>query len=313
MEFESWDDSRKSFQISEELMRIFEVREIMDDEGNVKKLEDLDLSDMGEIIDEINSEELDNSEYQELAYSRSEIEPELITALRFLEQAVQSIVYDSDWTDPYIGIGFDRILARIRKSIDLTLSEKISLFEAFTSDEDNWYSPACGVAMVLLWDLPEQTMDESIMRYAELRSESLYEDDPWSTDPDNNDYRHWIPLLALAVLGSSGSKKVIEVVDQTCNTSSAMPFWMLICVLTMYSIDPDSFDHEDSENGDWFPENYWKESIFDKENHGIKLNNDALSELIGLYVSRVGDWTWTDKYNLSQDDIDDYLAKVISG
>jgi hypothetical protein len=166
--------------------------------------------------------------------------------------------------------------------------------------------------MVLLWDLPEQSMDECIMRYAELRSESLYEDDPWSTDPDNDDYRHWIPLLALAVLGSSGSKKVIEVVDQTCNTSSAMPFWMLICVLTMYSIDPESFDNEDSENGDWFPENYWKECIFDKENQGIKTNYDALGELIGLYVNRVRDWTWTNNYNLTQDDIDEYLMKITS-
>ena len=70
MKFDSWDKkSQESFQYSEELMRIFAVREIMDDQGNVKKFEDLDLSDMGEIIDEINSEELDNSEYQELAYS----------------------------------------------------------------------------------------------------------------------------------------------------------------------------------------------------------------------------------------------------
>ena len=306
------DENAKSFQISEELTSIFLAREIVDDQGKIKELKDIDLGDMGEIIDEINLEGLDNEEYQELAYHRSELEPELLNALRFLEQAVQSIVYDPDWTDPHIEIGFDRIVARIQKSKDLTLSEKISLFEAFTSEEDNWFSPICAVVMALLWDLPEKSMDACIRRYAELRGESCYEDDPWSTEPDNNDYRHWIPLLALAVLGSSGSKEVLDVVDQTCQTSSAMPFWMLICILTMYSTDPESFNAEDSENADWFPENYWKECIFDKENRGIKINYGALEELIGLYVSKVGDWIWTDIYSLTQDDIDDYLLKITS-
>ena len=306
------DENAKLFQFSEDLVSILVAREIVDDQGKIKELKDIDLGDMGEIIDEILCEDLDHEEYQELAYARSEIEPELLTALRFLEQAVQSIVYDPDWTDPHIEIGFDRIVKRIRKSKDLTLLDKISLFEAFTSDEDNWYSPACGVAMALLWDLPEQSMDDCILRYAKLRGESLYEDDPWSNDPDNNDYRHWMPLLALAVLGSSGSKDVMAVIDQTCLTSSAMPFWMIICVLTMYSIDTKSFENQDYEKEYWFPESYWKECIFDKENQGIEINYDSLGELIVHYISRVGDWCWSDKYSLAQDDIDDYLVKITS-
>ena len=308
----NFDKSTKSFQISQELVNVLLVREIVNADGKIKDLHDLTLEDMSEIIDEIKSEELNHEEFQELAFARSEVEPELITSLRFLEQAVQSIDFDPDWTDAYIEGGFDRIIERVRKSESLSLSKKIALFEEFTSDEDNWYSPICGVTMALLWNLPEQSMDECIMRYAKLRGESCYEDDPWSSDPNNNDYRHWMPLLALAALGSSGSKKVMKVIDQTCHTSSAIPFWMLICVLTMYFTDPESFDSEESANSDWFPENYWQECIFNKEFRNIKINNEALGELIGLYVSKVGDWIWTNNYNLTQDEIDNYLVKITS-
>jgi hypothetical protein len=306
------DKSTRSFQISEELTSVLMVREIVNADGKIKELHDLTLEDMSEILDEIKSEELNEDEFQELAYARSEIEPELVTALKFLEQAVQSIDFDPDWTNAYIESGFDRIIERVRKSDNLSLSKKIALFEELTGTEDNWFSPICGVTMALLWNLPEQSMDECIMRYAKLRGESSYEDDPWSSDPNNNDYRHWMPLLVLAALGSSGSQKIMKVIDQTCNTSSAMPFWMLICVLTMYFTDPESFGNEESENGDWFPENYWQECIFSKEYQSIKINNNALGELIGLYVSRVGDWIWTNSYNLTQDEIDNYLVKITS-
>jgi hypothetical protein len=306
------DKSTGSFQISEELMSVLVVREIVNADGKIKELHDLTLEDMSEILDEIKSEELNEDEFQELAYARSEIEPELVTALKFLEQAVQSIDFDPDWTNAYIESGFDRIIKRVRKSDNLSLSKKVAVFEELTGTEDNWFSPICGVTMALLWNLPEQSMDECIMRYAKLRGESSYEDDPWSSDPNNNDYRHWMPLLVLAALGSSGSQKIMKVIDQTCNTSSAMPFWMLICVLTMYFTDPESFDSEESENGDWFPENYWQECIFNKEYQGIKINNDSLGELISLYVSRVGEWIWTNRYNLTQDEIDNYLVKITS-
>jgi hypothetical protein len=306
------DNSTSSFQMSEELNDVLRVREILNPSGTVKQLVELNHSDMSEIIDEIKSEELDYEEFQELIYARSEIEPDTATALRFLELAVQSIDFDPDWTDAYIESGFDRIIEKIRKSDSLTQQKKISLFEEFTDDEDNWFSRVCGVAMALLWDLPAQSMDDCILRYARLRTESSYEADPWSTDPDNNDYRHWLPLLALATLGSSGSKKVMKVIDQTCHTSSALPFWMLICVMTMYFTDPESFDSEESENGDWFPENYWQECIFSKEYRNIKINNDALGELISLYVGKVKDWIWVDSYNLTQDEIDNYLVKITS-
>jgi hypothetical protein len=306
------DKSTRSFQISEELTSVLVVREIVNADGKIKELHDLTLEDMSEILDEIKSEELNEDEFQELAYARSEIEPELVTALKFLEQAVQSIDFDPDWTNAYIENGFDRIIKRVRESDNLSLSKKVAVFEELTGTEDNWFSPICGVTMALLWNLPEQSMDECIMRYAKLRGESHYEDDPWSSDPNNNDYRHWMPLLVLAALGSSGSQKIMKVIDQTCNTSSAMPFWMLICVLTMYFTDPESFDSEESENGDWFPENYWQECIFNKEYQGIKINNDSLGELISLYVSRVGEWIWTNCYNLTQDEIDNYLVKITS-
>jgi hypothetical protein len=301
-----------SFQMSEKMKDVLRVREILNAGGTIKKLVELNLDDVSEIIDEIKSEDLDYEEFQELMYARSEIEPDLASALRFLELAVQSIDFDPDWTDAYIESGFDRIIKKIRNSDNLTVPKKISLFEEFTDDEDNWFSPVCGVAMALLWDLPTQSMDDCILRYARLRTESSYEDDPWSTDPDNNDYRHWLPLLALATLGSSGSKKVMKVIDQTCHTSSALPFWMLICVMTMYFTDPKSFDNEESENGDWFPENYWQECIFNKEYRNIKLNSVALEELIGLYVGKVKDWIWVDSYNLTLDEIDNYLVKITS-
>ena len=80
----------------------------------------------------------------------------------------------------------------------------------------------------------------------------------------------------------------------------------------MYFTDPESFDSEESANSDWFPENYWQECIFNKEYRNIKINNEALGELIGLYVSKVGDWIWTDSYHLYQGDIDNYLVKITS-
>ena len=294
------------------MIDVLRAREILNVDGEIKELHELNLEDMSEIIEEIKAEELSLDEYQELAYARSEIEPGLVVALKFLEQAVQSIDFDPDWTDSYIESGFERIKARIENSDGLTLGEKISAFEEFTSDEDNWFSPVCGVIMTLLWDLPEACMDECIMRYAQLRSESLYEDDAWSSDPNNNDYRHWMPLLALATLNSSGSQKVMKVIDQTCLTSSAMPFWMLICVLTMYATDPDSFEDEDFESGDWFPEYYWQECIFSKAYRDIRINMDALEELINLYSNNAGDWIWTDTLNVSQEDIDSYLEKITS-
>jgi len=306
------DKNTNSFQMSKELKDVLRVREILNADGTIKQLVELNHADMSEIIDEIKSEELDYEEFQELIYARSEIETDLASALRFLELAVQSIDFNPDWTDAYLESGFDRIIKKIRNADNLTLSRKISLFEEFTDDEDNWFSPVCGVAMALLWDLPPQSMDDCILRYAQLRGESSYEDDPWSTDPNNNDYRHWMPLLALAMLGSSSSKKVMKVIDETCHTSSALPFWMLICVITMYLTDPESFDSEESENGDWFPENYWQECIFNKEYRNIKIDKNALEELISLYVDKVNDWIWVDSYNLTQHEIDNYLVKITS-
>ena len=109
----NFDKSAKSFQISEELVNVLVVRELVNADGKIKDLHDLTLEDMSEIIDEIKSEELNHEEFQELAFARSEIEPELITALKFLEQAVQSIDFDRDWTDAYIEGGFDRIIERV--------------------------------------------------------------------------------------------------------------------------------------------------------------------------------------------------------
>ena len=58
----NFDKSAKSFQISEELVNVLVVRELVNADGKIKDLHDLTLEDMSEIIDEIKSEELNHEE-----------------------------------------------------------------------------------------------------------------------------------------------------------------------------------------------------------------------------------------------------------
>lgn len=304
-----------AYKISKEFHEIFRSYEILDTNGQIKNLPDLNIGDFSEVLDEVKELELEG-EFSDLLFARSEIEKDLVPALKYLEMAVQSIDFYPEWTDTadYLLEAFKRIRVRIYNANGLGLGEKLIIFEEFTKEEENWFSPVCAVTMALIWELPTQAMDECILRYSRIRSETLYQDDPWSGDPDLNDYCHWMPLLALAALNSSGSVEVCEVINKTCSTASAMPFWMLVCIFVMYITDPGSFTDPESENRNWFPEWYWQEAIFDKENKNIKISDNGFKSLVDLYIQNDTTWVWTTiRYHISEEDINNFLVKTTSG
>ena len=296
--------------VSPQMQLIFVECEIINEYGDVKSLEELTLSDLEEIWSEIDSDEdtrIENSsEFMEISLSCANFSTALLDSLKVLEFAVSTV--SGEFENPDLIKGIHEIVTRIRSAVDLSSQEKEHLFKVFTEDEDNWFNPVIGTVMVLVLDLSTDVIDDCVIRYSKLRSapDSDWEYFAWE-NPQQNDLSHWMPLLVFAVLNSSGSENILGVTRKTFNTTSTMPFWMLICAVLGYLL-PESENRElDLDTIDWFPESYWKQ-LLDILRDSIKVNQSVLDLLIKLYISESNDWIWTGHYIKGQEDVYDFLV-----
>jgi 3-methyladenine DNA glycosylase AlkC len=295
--------------VSPQMQLIFAECEIINESGDVKSLEELTLSDLQEIWSELDSDEdkrLENSsEFMEIALSCANLSTTLLDSLKILEFAVSTV--SGEFENPNLIKGIHEIVTRVRSLVDISTQEKEYLFKVFTEDEDNWFNPVIGTVMVLVWDLSRDAIDDCVIRYASLRSHDVLEIYAWENN-EQNDLSHWMPLLVFTVLNSSGSENILNVTRKTFNTTSVMPFWMLICAVLGYLL-PESKTRElyEEDTIDWFPESYWKE-LFEVLRDSVKADQRVLDRLIKLFISDADDWMWTTHYVKDKEDVYDFLA-----
>ena len=303
---------RQSKKVSPQMLSIFQECEIVGKNGEEKVIEELTVSDLREIWDCISSDvdlKIENQdEFMEISFVCAEASSDLIDSLEFLEFAVSTV--SDDFENAYLIEGISLIIANVKLGINLPPEIKEKTFEQFTQDEDNWFNPVCGLVMIMTWDLPMKSIDKCVLRYSKSRTDSFYEENPWESDSKSNDYSHWMPLFVLAVINSSCSKSILKIVNETCKTSSAMPFWMIFCAILKYSVASHHDDEVDSEIADWFPESYWKEAIFDPLINSIVGRQESIESLIELYVAESENWVWTDAYFIGHDDVHNYLVEI---
>jgi hypothetical protein len=301
-----------SKKISPQMLSIFEECEIVGQDGDAKSIRDVTVSDLKEIWDYIGSDDdvrnENHDEFMEISFICADNASDLIDSLKFLEFAVSTI--SDDFENAYLAEGISLIIENVRLGVNLPPKEKEKMFKLFTQDEDRWFNPVCGAVMIMTWDLPIESIDKCVLRYSKSRTDSSYEDDPWGSDSANNDYAHWMPLLVLAVINSSCSKQILKIVNDTCKTSSAMPFWMIVCAILKYSIAAQQSEEIDSEISDWFPESYWNEAIFDLLKDSISGRQESIESLVGLYVDESEEWVWTNNYFVGHDQIKNYLIEI---
>jgi len=309
------------YEFSVEMSKIMVEREVINEKGKPKDLHEITTSDLQEIYDEIVSLNDDPGweilkmepiadEWQSLCVACSRATSDLASSLRFLQIAIE-VIGCPEWEDGYLSIGISEIRERISSKTKASSSDQVKVFKKFvTEDEDDWYTPVSAVVMVLTWNLPVSVLDEVAKTYEVMRTNSLFADEPWSDDSDQNARCNWMPLLVLGVLRSSASAEILRVVDRTCRTSSATSFWMLVCALTMYFAEPAIRNKYEDGWSDWFPEPFWKIEVFDHLTEGLKINVDVLTSLIKLYVQNYNEWVWIDDYRVSQAQIDEYLVDL---
>lgn len=306
---------RQSKRVSPQMLSIFQECEIVGKNGKEKVIEELTVSDLHEIWDCISSDDdlkIENQdEFMEISFVCAEASSDLIDSLQFLEFAVSTV--SDDFENAYLIEGISLIIANVKLGVNLPPEIKEKTFEQFTQDEDNWFNPVCGLVMIMTWDLPMKSIDKCIDRYSKSRTDSFYEENPWGSASESNDYCHWMPLFVLAVINSSCSKSILEIVNKTCKTSSAMPFWMIFCAILKYSLALHRDDEVDSEIADWFPESYWKEAIFDPMINSIYGRQESIESLINLYVAESENWVWTDAYFVGHDDVHNFLVEITNG
>jgi hypothetical protein len=308
--------------LSAEMSKVMIDREVVDHKGNPKDLSEITTDDLKEIYDEIVSLYDDPGwnilkmepiadEWQALCLSCSKRSSDLVLALQFLQVGIE-VIGCPEWEDGYLSIGISEIRERISSASNILTSEQIKVFRKFaTEDQDDWWTPISAAVMMLTWKLPVQEFDSLVIAYEAMRTSSFFADDPWSDDSDQNDQCNWMPLLVLAVLSSSGSPEILRVVDRTCRTSSATPFWMLVCGITMYRAE--TAIQEKYEYKGWFPEPFWKDEVFHHVHKGLKINIEALAVLINLYIQNSEDWIWTNHYHVTSDNINEYLVDFTKG
>ena len=308
--------------LSAEMSKIMVDIEVVDHKGKPKDLSEITTSDLIEIYDEIVSLYDDPGweilkmepiadEWQSLCLSCSKASSDLASALQFLQVGIE-VIGSPEWEDAYLSIGISEIRDRISSASNISTSEQMKVFQKFASeDEDDWYTPVSAAVMMLTWKLPVQEFDRLVSTFEAMRTDSLFADDPWSEDSDESDKSNWMPLLVLAVLSSSGSKEILRIVDRTCRTSSATPFWMLVCGITLYWAE--TAIREKYEDEGWFPEPFWKDEIFDHLHNGLQINMEALNALINLYIQNSEYWIWTNSYHVGLDNINEYLVDLTNG
>jgi hypothetical protein len=303
---------KRTKKISPQMLSIFEECEIVKQNGDIKSIGDVTVSDLHDLWDHISSDDdlkIENhDEFIEMSFICAEDASDLIDSLKFLEYAVSTI--SDDFESAYLIEGINLILENVKLGVNLPPEVKEKTFKQFTQDEDSWFNPVCGVVMVLTWDLPIDSIDKCVLRYSKSRTDSLYEEDPWGSDSENNDYSHWMPLLVIAVINSSCSKQILKIVNDTCRTSSAMPFWMILCAILKYSLAAHQTEEIDSEIADWFPESYWKEAIFDPMKNSLIGRQESIESLVGLYIDESENWVWTDTYFVTHNQVNSYLIEI---
>jgi len=299
--------------VSPQMLLIFAECEIVNEYGDIKSLEELTLPDLRDIWTCLDSDEntkLENSsEFMEISLSCANLSTTLLDSLKVLEFAVST--FSGEFENPNLSKGIHEIVTRIQSVVDISTQEKEYLFKVFTEDEDNWFNPVIGTVMVLIWNLSTDVIDDCVIRYERFRSDDDFSYWSWEDpDPQQNDLSHWMPLLVVTVLNSSGSEHILSVTRKTFNTPSVMPFWMLLCAVLGYLLPESKTREMDQEPIDWwFPESYWKQ-LFDVLRDSVKANQGVLDQLIKLFRDDADDWMWTDHYIKVQEDIDDFLATI---
>ena len=298
--------------VSPQMVLIFAECEIVNEYGDVKNIEELTLSDLEDIWDCLDSDEdtkfENSSEFMEISISCANLSTTLLDSLKVLEFAVSTV--SGEFENPDLIKGIHEIVTRVRSLVDLSTQEKEYLFKVFTEDEDNWFNPVIGTVMVLVWDLSIDVIDDCIIRYASLRSRDAWANYAWESD-EQNDLSHWMPLLVVTVLNSSGSENILNVTRKTFNTTSVMPFWMFICAFLGYLLPESKTRELDEDTIDWFPESYWKE-LFEVLRDSVKVNQRVLDQLMKLFISDADNWMWTGHYIKTKQDVDDFLATNLS-
>ena len=302
-----------SEELPEEILKILKSREY----DHPTTLSKADIDDFAEIFDEI-YENLEFSEefntVIELVLARAEREHDLLRALNFYAYALDTNYKGqySDMThagDASIEQGIELIWSRLRDADILDISQKRKIFSSFISDKDTWDFPVCGLLMCLAWDLLPEDMDGCITNYLEARSEDFIADDPWSEDSQRN-YLQWMYLLAVAALNSSGSKEITKIIEKTCRSSSVGEFWVILCCLARYTVDPETEifhlypDNNTIQNWDWGT------LLFDSYYQWLKGNKKAVDSLIDLYQKNSEKWPWDFDFHdnfCQKTDIDQFI------
>jgi len=300
-------------------LKILESREY----DHPTTLSNLDRGDFGEIYEEIYEKSYEYIDDQfdewfsfiELVIARAEREDNLLEALKLYEYAIEK-TFSQQSDDFHIESGghlescVELVWLRLRDADIFDINQKQAIFNSFTSDVDYWNYPVLGLLMCLAWDLLPEDMDACITNYRRIRTEEAWLlGDPWAKDCRRN-YMQWMHLLAVAALNSSGSREITKIIEKTSRSSSVGEFWLIICCLARYTVDPEA------EMFNIFPDNNtiqnwdWGTLLFDSHYQWIKGNKEAVDSLIDLYQKNSEKWPWDfdfyDNY-YQKTDIDQFI------
>lgn len=284
-----------------------------------KKLSQMERGDFGEIIDHIKEDDdydlNDLDGLMEDFFACAVRMKDTLQSLNLLQYSLieyhHILAYDEYRNTGNLESGIDLIRSLIMDADTSNKKEKTKMFKKIIDDEDSWEYPATALVMCLLWDLGPETMDYCILKYFEHRDlADTINGDSWSVD--SKDFHQWLYLLAVAVLNSTASKEVMQIIDKTCNSSSVNAFWMIIGYLAHFGVDPEFSETNMGEFGLPGLGNMgddWGSLLFDSHFRNIKANSKAVSSLINLYINNSKNWPWDfDLYGGGdQDDIDGFI------
>lgn len=297
---------------SPRLLKFIELNDLVDDLTDKHIAENFDLSLCYELLDALESDDLIAEGYDVdfclflIALSRNSSES--IVAFRFLQLAAESLnyVYGENRTFPYFRELTKATLERIKQCDENTLNEKISIFKEMYDDDLHWDRPFCAVILALKWDLTPTSMDECIESYLNIRNES---EDAWSEEYDSYHYGNWMPLLGLAVLKSSLSDRELDAVDLTSRTPSALPLWAWLSIFQKVA---SAGSTEGSQLDEWYPELFWRESVFLDEEINVEFNQKNWLTLLTTYFENQEIWLWSyDWVNVDKENLDNYFQSFL--
>lgn len=310
--------------LPKEMLEILKSREY----DHPTTLSKMDGSDFSEIYDEIYEKDYESSEDQcdefttfvDLVIARAEREDNLLEALKLYEYALhrtfqrQSSILGLESHVNFMS-GVDLIWLRLKEADTLDISQKRELFNYFISDEDSWEFPVCSLLICVVWDLLPEDMDACIINYLRIRTGGLLGgivDDPWSQNCTEN-YVQCMYLLVIAALNSTGSESVIKIIEKTSESGSVSAFWVILCLLACYTVDP---DHTESAMGEYgLPGSDvwgwdWGSLLFDEQFQRISASGKAVDSLINLYQKNSNKWPWALTFfdnDWKKEDLDQFI------